>query len=136
MKFGAITYVSPMFGGLASDKVITQASNDLLNSLRRGDSVVGNRAYTVQEDLPPGVSIVMPCTKPSSKAQLSHEQVATSRNISRARIHIERAIGRIKSFGLLEKEVKISTIHLFEYVFKACSFLVNFQSPFLNCLNR
>lgn len=128
---GAITYVSPMFGGLASDKVITRASDDLVVSLKRGEEVMGDRAYTVQDDLPPGVNIVMPCSKPSSQTQLSHEQVIISRNISRARIHIERAIGRIKSFGLLEKEVKIASIYYFEYVFKACSFLVNFQSPFL-----
>lgn len=128
---GAITYVSSMFGGIASDKFITRVSDDLLDSLGRGDVVMGDRAYTVQDDLPPGVKIITPCTKGSSQTQFSQEQILTSQRVSKARVHIERAIGRIKSFGLLEREVKICSIKHFEYVFKACSYLVNFQTPFL-----
>lgn len=75
--------------------------------------------------------MIMPCTKSTKQTQFSHEQVLYSQKVARARVHIERAIQRIKSFGLLEREVKISSIKHFEYVFKACGYLVNFQAPFL-----
>lgn len=129
--FGAITYISSMFGGIASDKFITRVSEDLVGVLKRGDSVMGDRAYTIQEDLPPGVSLITPCMKRQNQTQFTKEQVISSQQISKARIHVERAIGRIKSYGLLEREVKICSIKHFEYVFKACGYLVNFQNPFL-----
>ncbi|XP_020914619.1 uncharacterized protein LOC110252193 [Exaiptasia diaphana] len=133
---GAINYVSSMFGALASDKFITRVSDDLLDSLKRGDVVMGDRAYTVEDDLPPGVKVITPCTKGLSQVQFSHEQVLYSQRIAKARVHIERAIGRIKSLGLLEREVKISSIKHFEFVFKACSYLVNFQTPFLKVSDK
>ncbi|XP_071784609.1 uncharacterized protein [Asterias amurensis] len=42
--------------------------------------------------------------------------------------HVERALNRIKQFHYLQKQVEPSMEDMYEQVFKACAFLVNFQS--------
>jgi hypothetical protein len=93
---GAIIYVSDMWGGRASDKKITQESFKLLSSLDAGNKVMVDRGFTIAEDLPPGVQLLIPPFKNKCTGQLSKEQLEYSEKISVARIHIERAMRAIK----------------------------------------
>ena len=51
---------------------------------------------------------IPPFTK--GKSQLSQREVEPSRELSRVRIHVERAIGRIKHFKLLQQTWPISLL--------------------------
>lgn len=128
---GAITYVSKMWGGRASDKVITKDSDELLSALEEGDRVMVDRGFTIAEDLPSGVKLLIPPFKNRNTGQLTAEQLEYSEKISQARIHVERAMRAIKEYRLLEFEVKLAMINNYENIFKACAYLVNFKSPFL-----
>jgi hypothetical protein len=48
-----------------------------------------------------------------------------SENISKVRIHVERAIQRIKIFHILDGEVKLSMKDVAEQIFTVCAYLVN-----------
>ncbi|KAL5008464.1 hypothetical protein ScPMuIL_014045 [Solemya velum] len=48
---GAVTYVSALYGGRASDKFITQDIVDLLKALDPGQKVIVDRGFTIAEDL-------------------------------------------------------------------------------------
>ena len=55
-------------------------------------------------------------------------EVTQTRRIARARIHVERAIQRIKLFRIL-KWFPLSLLHVSEQIFKVCAFLTNYQKP-------
>lgn len=57
---GAITFVSDLYAGGISDKKLTQSSG-ILSLLDRGDSVMADRGFDIQDDLTPlGVKLNMP----------------------------------------------------------------------------
>ena len=128
---GAITYISDMFGGRASDKFITNESDDMLRSLNPGEKVMADRGFTIESDLPLGVQLIIPSFKHKDKSQFSKVELQQNKKISEARVHIERAIRRIKQFLILANEMKLTQVDIYENIFKACGYLVNFQDPFL-----
>ena len=64
--------------------------------MHHGDLVLPDRGFNIQDELAlVGASLkVPPCTK--GKMQLSQREVEVSMTLSCVRIHVERAIGRMK----------------------------------------
>ena len=130
-----VTYVSRMYGGRASDKFITTDSADLLMNLEQGKGgVMADRGFLIEGVLNDmGVKLHLPSFKGSDRPQLSAREVFSSEKISSVRIHIERAIQRIKTFHILDGELKLSMKEVAEQVFTVCAYLVNFQTPIVQC---
>jgi hypothetical protein len=63
---------------------------------------MADRGFDIEEDLPPNVTLNIPLFL-NGKDQLSLEEVAT-RKIASVRVHVERAIARIKT---LEYSIKL-----------------------------
>ena len=59
--------------------------------------------------------------------QLSAEQVSEGRKIASLRIHVERAIGRTKSYAILHEVLPISMARIINQIVSVCAFLSNFQ---------
>ena len=78
-----------------------------------------------------GKTIVVHNLKGSNRCQLSPSESFNSEKISKIRIHIERAIHRIKTYHILDGELKLSMKHISEQVFTVCAYLVNFQAPII-----
>ena len=124
----AVIYISRAWGGRASDKYITQSSTDLLDSLNKGDVVMTDRGFDVFSTFTPlGVNVL----KGRDRSQLKKEEGKSSEIIAEARIHVERAIRRIKTFHILDNEVRLSMAHLADQIFTVCAYLINFQSPII-----
>ncbi|XP_064486055.1 uncharacterized protein LOC135398601 [Ornithodoros turicata] len=89
---GAITFVSPVYGGRISDKEITLQSG-FLGMLLPGDQVLADRGFLLHEEFfLRDVQLITPAfTK--GRTQLLHNEVESSRRISSSRIIVERAIG-------------------------------------------
>ena len=106
---GAIIFISKCWGGRASDKYITSKCG-FLEHLIYGDMVLADRGFDISEDLAlRGVTLAIPAfTK--GKPQLSKREVEISRVLSNVRIHVERAIGRIKCYKILHNTFPISLI--------------------------
>lgn len=90
-----------------------------------------DRGFTIEEDLPCGVKLVIPSFKGASRQQNTANELSKSKVISRARVHVERCMRRIKSFNILRQELKLSQVDVYEQIFKTCAYLVNFQNHFL-----
>lgn len=127
-----MVYVSKAWGGRASDKRITQTSTDLLDKLKPNDEVMGDRGFEIEGTLTPlGVKLTIPHFKGQGRAQLSESEGKRSEKITEARIHVERAIQRIKWYHILDRELRLTMVSLADQIFTVCAYLVNFQTPFL-----
>jgi hypothetical protein len=60
--------------------------------------------------------------KGTERTQLTSSKIIRSENISKVRIHAERAIQRIKTFHILDGEVKLSMKDIAEQIFTVCLF--------------
>ena len=120
-----------MFCGRASDKFITNKSDDKLESLNPGENVMVDRGFTTENILPLGVQLIIPPFKHKDKIHFSKAEIQHNQKISEVRVHIERDIRRIKQFLILANEMKLTLVDIYKNIFKACAYLVNFQDPFL-----
>ena len=64
-------------------------------------------------------------------AQFSKEHVFRSKDIAKARIHIERAIGRIKEFDLLKNELPLTLLDLADDIWIIVGAISNMQPPLI-----
>ena len=94
---GAVVFLSKCWGGRVSDKQIPQDSG-FLEKLLPGDVVLADRGFQMDEEFAfVGAKLMVPAFT-RGKSQLSAQEVKKSKLMSRARIHVERVIGRLKDF--------------------------------------
>ncbi|XP_064462315.1 uncharacterized protein LOC135372776 [Ornithodoros turicata] len=124
---GYIAFVSKLWGGCVSDSVIVESSG-ILNRLQPGDVIMVDKGFTFCA-LPPGVDLYRPPFRQTNEPQMSSSDVAATRRVARARVHVERAIRRVKSCHILDKPFPISMIDIAEQVFQVCCYLSNFRLP-------
>ena len=65
----------------------------------REDSVMADKGFTIQDLLPLGVSLNVPPFL-GGKGQISLEEVVATQTIASLRIHVERAIKKVKNFHI------------------------------------
>lgn len=65
------------------------------------------------------------------KTQFTPEEVATSRKISSARIHVERTIGYLKRYRLLRNKIPLQMLPFLSDIVFVCSELINLNPAFL-----
>lgn len=124
---GVVTFASSLYGGSTSDKMITKDCG-LLNILNSGDLVLADKGFLISDILPEGVHVNIPPFLETP--QFTPEQVLRTRSIARARIHVERAIGRIKGYSILDF-VPQTLLPYASKVWQVCAALTNFQYPLL-----
>ena len=126
---GAISFVSSAFVGSISDIELTETSG-LLNRLRgKSDiSVMADRGFTIRDKLKDiGVDLnISPFLE--GRSQLSSDKVLEGRKIASLRIHVERAIGRIKLYSIIKGTLPITLSKIANQIMCVCAWLVNFQS--------
>ena len=105
---GGITFVSQLYTGSISDREIVLRSGILSQSFDDGDSVMAEKGFQIQVDiLPLGVDLNIPPFL-GSDAQMSAEDVVRTQQIASLRIHVERAINKIKNFRIWNGVVPLS----------------------------
>ena len=64
--------------------------------------------------------------------RLSAAETITTRRIASLRIHVERAIGRIKNIKLFACPIPLSMVSVVDQAFYVCCMLTKFQSPLVS----
>ncbi|XP_038069889.1 uncharacterized protein LOC119739132 [Patiria miniata] len=128
---GFVTYVSKLFGGRASDTFISQNSG-FLDHLLPGDEVLADRAFTIEDILPHGVKLSIPAfTRGLKDRRLPEESVTETRRIANVRIHVERAIRRLKCFKILANIIPMRVKNV-DDILITCAGLCNLQPCLIN----
>ena len=94
---GEVVHVSPLYTGSISDKELLKQSG-LLNLLEPGDQILADKGFLIEDLLMPiGCELAIPAFL-SSKGQFTKEDLVVSKQIHNLRVHVERAIRRVKEF--------------------------------------
>lgn len=106
---GTFTFVSEVYGGNVSDRYITEHSN-FIELIEEGDDVMADRGFTIRDlltkkkatlNMPP---FTRKCTW-GKKKRLNVNEIKQTRKIAKLRVHVERAIQRLKQFKLLSTTI-------------------------------
>ena len=121
---GAVNFLSYGWGGRVSDREITLKSS-FMDKLQPGDLVLADRGFNIEFDLASrGATLKIPSfTK--GKRQLPKADVDKSRQLANVRIHVERVIGRLRKFNVLNNIIPLSQLELLDDMFICVCGLVN-----------
>ena len=125
---GCICFVSDVYVGSISDVDLTNVSGFLERiSKCPGSSIMADRGFTIKETLKKlNVDLNIPPFL-EGKKQLSAQNVKYGRQIASLRIHVERAIGRIKNFQILKGVFQLNSARILNRIVAVCAYLTNFQ---------
>ena len=126
---GMISYISPAYGGSASDRQITERSN-LTRMVEPGNSIMSDKGFNVQDIFAPfDVTINIP-TFFRKRNRKNGQTVMSDRQISSKRVHIERLIGNAKTYKILISPLNHTEMVLSSDITFICFMLTNFR----NCI--
>ena len=96
---GAVTFISELYAGSVSDQALTKECG-VLDHVEPGDTVMADKGFDIAyEVLVRGAKLIIPPFVKNHQ-QLSKKNVIVTRKIASLRIHVERAIGRIKQYRI------------------------------------
>ncbi len=94
---------------------------------KTGISVMADRGFTIKDLLEEvGVELNIPPFM-EGRQQLPAKEVQEGRHIASVRIHVERAIGRIKTFTILKHTMPILLARISNQIVCVCAYLSNFK---------
>ena len=128
---GSITFIGQLYTGSISDKEMVERSGFLKLPFEQGDSVMADKGFTIEDVLPLGVSLNIPPFLGMSD-QMSAEDVVKTQEIASLRIHVERAINKIKNFLIFEGVIPLSQFGIVNQMWWVCAMLCNFQDPIIS----
>eukprot|EP00112_Aurelia_sp_Birch-Aquarium-sp1_P018551 Seg444.8 transcript_id=Seg444.8/GoldUCD/mRNA.D3Y31 product="hypothetical protein" protein_id=Seg444.8/GoldUCD/D3Y31 len=125
---GAISWISPAYGGRSSDKFIV-ADSGFLDLLEPFDCVMTDRGFKIKELL-----LMKRCTLsiPPTTAkgnQMTEQYIKETKRIANVRIYVEQAIKRSKDFNILNVCLPLTELPLFNDYMICCCALVNLLKP-------
>ena len=124
---GTIIFVSPAYGGRASDKEVTLDSG-LLDKCDSYDMIQYDKGFDIDVDLaarnlvsdkPPGLRGV---------TQMSNADVEKTERIAALRIQVEQVIRQIKCFDILGNgNIPVAVLPCLDRIVRVCCAVVNLQ---------
>lgn len=124
---GSISFVSQLYTGCISDRDITVRSGLLLLPFDYGDSIMADKGFNIQDLLDNiGVKMNIPPFL-HLQGQMPGCDVLETQKIAAERIHVERAINKIKTFHIFDQ------FHLLEQSINAL--LTLFMEPIISSSN-
>ena len=141
---GGIIFVSQLFTGSMSDQEICRRSGfySLLDSkvqsgeLLPGDGIMADKGFDIEKDLRQiGLGLNIPPFL-GKRGQLSAQDVKETQKIAHHRIHVERAIGKVKCFKILGIQLPLVLVGTLNQIWTVCCLLSNFQDAIVKPKNN
>ena len=130
---GAFNFVSQIWGGNTSDRYITMHSG-FLDLISAGDEIMADRGFPIKDLLTERKAYltIPPFTRKCHWGKgkyLSAPEIRRTRQIANLRIHVERAIQRLKTFRLISQTIPWSMKSLIHPMIVVAAFFCNLQRP-------
>lgn len=127
---GLIFYISPAYGGRASDQLIFSKS-ELINQMISGtDGIMVDKGFLIESlCIENGNDLFRPPFMHDD--QLTSEKAQFNRKIAAARVHIELVNQRIKMFKMLRHHFSWGLLDYVDHIFKIACTTVNLSAPIL-----
>lgn len=120
---GRFCFVSKAWSGNVSDRKLVQNSG-FLEYVEAGDDIMADRGFLIRDLLAlRGATVNIPPF--SNGKQLTTAGGTKTRRIAQARIHVERAIGRLKLFKILQGTIPLKTKNIVTQTVHVCAALCN-----------
>uniref|UniRef100_A0A8C5ARI5 DDE Tnp4 domain-containing protein n=1 Tax=Gadus morhua TaxID=8049 RepID=A0A8C5ARI5_GADMO len=121
---GAVIFSSALFTGSMSDKEIVRQCGiiplleQLIESgyLQRGDGIMADKGFLIEEEMRAvGLQLNLP---PFSrfKRQMPAGDVLVTKRIAKHRVHVERAIGKIKKFKMVSDKIPNTRLGIINHI--------------------
>ena len=128
---GAVSFVSALHPGSVSDNAITRNSG-ILDLLEKGDQVMVDKGFTISADLAKvGATLVIPPFLTAARSQFTQQEVTDTQSIARVRVHVERAIRRVKCYHFFDRVVPLTFAGSINQMWTVCCLLTNFRGCLL-----
>jgi len=127
---GYISFLSSCYGGRASDKFITKDSG-FYDLLERDDEVMADRGFQIQEDLLLNYCTLVVPPGARAKSQMTTGEVKKTKKVANLRIHVERAINRIKFFRILKSTMPVTMLQHVDDIVLTCAGLCNLKQKLI-----
>lgn len=125
---GLISYVSPAYGGKASDTHITKQCQLLDKCIPHVDSVMVDKGFLINE-LCREKNIKMVRPPFLMEKQLTADEARANQSIASARVHVERAIQRMKLYRILKTRFDLDLVPYIDMIFTVITGTVNLSKP-------
>jgi len=136
---GGIMFISQLYDGSIRDRQIVERSGFLeilrqkliTGEIKRGDAIMADEGFDIQNDLKKiGLNLNIP---PFLKDKVGFEEdnVIKTQTIAKHRIHVERAICKIRRFRIFHSVIPVSMFGSINQIWSAACLLSNFQNPVL-----
>lgn len=132
---GPITFISQLYTGSISDREIVTRSGFLDLPFNEGDSVMADKGFTIEDILPLDVSLNLPPFL-GSVSQMPSEDVVRTQEIASLRIHVERAINKVKNFHFFDRVVPLHQFGLVNQIWTVCALLCNSQPNIISVIEN
>jgi len=120
-----------LYGGRASDSFITRDSG-ILEKLEFSDAVMVDKGFLIEEDCDDfGIHLIRPPFL-SQQKYLTKGQAMENELIAKARVHVERAIQRIKLYNILKHRMSWDLVGRADQILHVVCSLVNLQNPIID----
>ena len=132
-------FISQLYEGSISDRQIVERSGFLeilrqkliTGEIKRGDAIMADKGFDIQNDLKKiGLNLNIP---PFLKDKVGFEEddVIKTQTIAKHRIHVERAICKIRRFRIFHSVIPVSMFGSINQIWSAACLLSSFQNPVL-----
>ena len=128
---GTIPFIGQLYTGSISDREIVIRSGLLELPFDESDSVMAEKGFTIEDLLPLGVYLNIPPFLGKS-AQMPADQVVLTQKIASLRMHVERAINKIKNFHIWDGVLPLSLFGLANQIWSVCALLCNAQPSIIS----
>ena len=115
---------SDIFPGSISDSCLTEKVG-VLNMVESGHEIMADKGFSIQEySCGKGVYLNRPAQK--TRPQFLESEVAENFDIAATRIHVERYIGRVRNWSILNAVWPLQRMDLLSSTWQVLCHLVNF----------
>ncbi|XP_077486632.1 uncharacterized protein LOC144097902 [Amblyomma americanum] len=126
---GLIIYISPAYGGKASDTYITKHCKVLDKCMPHVDSVMVDKGFLISELCREKKNVKMIRPAFLMEKQLTTEEAENNQSIANARVHVERAIQRMKLFRILRNRFDLDLLPYIDNILIVIAGTVNLSKP-------